>query len=45
MPENKSIVIDSKVSLVAYEKFVSEEDEREKQLALREHINSIRGSY
>ncbi len=42
MPENKSIVIDSKVSLVGYEKFVSEEDEREKQLALREHINSIR---
>ncbi len=43
LPENKSIVIDSKVSLVAYEKFVSEENEKEKQLALREHINSIRG--
>ncbi len=42
LPENKSIVIDSKVSLVAYEKFVSEENENEKQLALREHINSIR---
>jgi DNA recombination protein RmuC len=42
LPENKSIVIDSKVSLVAYEKFVSEEDEHQKQLGLREHINSIR---
>jgi DNA recombination protein RmuC len=42
LPENKSIVIDSKVSLVGYERFVSSEDESEKQLALREHINSIR---
>jgi DNA recombination protein RmuC len=42
LPENKSIVIDSKVSLVGYEKFVTEDDERQKQLALREHINSIR---
>lgn len=42
LPENKSIVIDSKVSLVGYEKFVSSDDENEKQLALRDHINSIR---
>jgi len=42
LPENKSIIIDSKVSLVGYERFVSSEDESEKQLALREHINSIR---
>lgn len=42
LPENKSIIIDSKVSLVGYEKFVSEEDENQKQLGLREHINSIR---
>jgi len=42
LPENKSIVIDSKVSLVGYEKFVSSENENEKQLGLREHINSIR---
>ena len=42
LPENKSIVIDSKVSLVAYEKFISSDDEHQKQLALREHINSIR---
>jgi DNA recombination protein RmuC len=42
LPENKSIVIDSKVSLVAYEKFISSDDEHQKQFALREHINSIR---
>lgn len=42
LPENKSIVVDSKVSLVGYEKFISEEDEHQKQLGLREHINSIR---
>ena len=42
LPENKSIVIDSKVSLIGYERFVSSEIENEKQLALREHINSIR---
>jgi len=42
LPENKSIVIDSKVSLVGYEKIVSSENENEKQLGLREHINSIR---
>ena len=42
LPENKSIVIDSKVSLIGYEKFVSSENENEKQLGLREHINSIR---
>jgi len=42
LPENKSIVIDSKVSLVGYEKFVSSDNENEKQLGLREHINSIR---
>jgi len=42
LPENKSIVIDSKVSLVGYEKFVSSENENEKQLALRDHNFSIR---
>ena len=42
LPENKSIVIDSKVSLVGYEKFVSSENENEKQLGLRDHNISIR---
>ncbi len=42
LPENKTIVIDSKVSLIAYEKYSSSEDENEKSSAIREHILSIR---
>ncbi len=42
LPENKSIVIDSKVSLIAYERYVSSEDETEKAKALRDHVLSIR---
>ena len=42
LPENKSVIIDSKVSLVAYEKFISGEGDIQKQLALKEHIASIK---
>ena len=42
LPENKTIVIDSKVSLVAYEKYCSADDDAEKTSALRDHILSIR---
>ncbi len=42
LPEEKTIVIDSKVSLVAYEKYSSSEDDEERLQALKEHINSIR---
>lgn len=42
LPENKHLIIDSKVSLVAYEKAVSAEDETEKALHLKEHVLSIR---
>lgn len=42
LPENKSIIIDSKVSLIAYERYVSSEDEAEKAKALRDHVLSIR---
>ena len=41
MPQNRDIIIDSKVSLVAYERFVNAEDEAAKKRALREHIVSI----
>ncbi|MDH4945230.1 DNA recombination protein RmuC [Sulfurimonas sp. C5] len=41
MPGERDIVIDSKVSLVAYERFMSSEDEIEKKQALKEHITSI----
>jgi DNA recombination protein RmuC len=42
LPENKNIIIDSKVSLVAYERFVSEQDELTKANHLKEHIQSIK---
>lgn len=42
LPENKNIVIDSKVSLVAYEKLWATENENEKIALLKEHNNSIR---
>src|SRR5690606_42161824 len=33
---------DSKVSLVAYERFINEEDEALKPMLLKEHVNSIK---
>ena len=41
MPQERDIIIDSKVSLVAYERFVNAEDPVEKAQALKEHILSI----
>lgn len=42
LPEGKKIIIDSKVSLVDYEKFTSAENETEKQTHLRNHVQSVR---
>ncbi len=42
LPDHKNMVIDSKVSLVAYERYSSSESESERSNALREHIASIR---
>lgn len=42
LPDNKDVVIDSKVSLIAYERYSSSEDEDERQKALDEHLASIR---
>lgn len=42
LPEGKDIVIDSKVSLTAYERYCTSDDETERQLALREHVASLR---
>lgn len=41
LPEKRDIVIDSKVSLVAYERYVSLENSSEKELALKQHLKSI----
>lgn len=40
LPEDKNIIIDSKVSLVAYEKYVNENDGKE--VYLKNHLQSIR---
>lgn len=42
LPEEKHIIIDSKVSLVAYEKYVNSSTEQEKDVAIKEHITSIK---
>ncbi len=42
LPEKKDLIIDSKVSLNAYEKYCSETDEKQRQLHLKQHLNSIR---
>ncbi|HKI46766.1 MAG TPA: DNA recombination protein RmuC [Balneolales bacterium] len=42
LPDDKNIVIDSKVSLNAYEAFSSDEDEDEQNRALQRHILSIK---
>ncbi len=42
LPDNKHIVVDSKVSLVAYEAFVNSSDEEERLKLVKEHIISVR---
>lgn len=42
LPDGKKMVVDSKVSLTAYERFVNEENEEEKELFLKEHTLSIK---
>ncbi|MHA8076551.1 DNA recombination protein RmuC [Aquirufa sp. TARAVU-A1A] len=43
LPDNKNLIIDSKVSLTAYERYTSaEEGTIEKEQALKEHIESLK---
>tara|TARA_R110002074_G_scaffold192287_2_gene358095 strand:- start:3620 stop:4918 length:1299 start_codon:yes stop_codon:yes gene_type:complete len=42
LPDNKKMIIDSKVSLVAYERYVNSEDKEEKKKLLTSHITSIK---
>jgi len=42
LPEGKDIVIDSKVSLAAYEKYCAAETEEKRDKRLKEHIISVR---
>jgi len=42
LPDGKKMIVDSKVSLVAYEKWINEESDILKIEYLKEHVNSIR---
>lgn len=41
LPEERSIVIDSKVSLTAYVRYVEAESDAERKIAMAEHVKSI----
>lgn len=42
LPQGKDVVIDAKMSLVAYERYFNGEDSAEREMALKEHIASLR---
>ncbi|MGH8107756.1 MAG: DNA recombination protein RmuC [Arenimonas sp.] len=42
LPENKAIVVDSKVSLVAYDRYINAESEQAREQALKEHVRSLK---
>ncbi len=42
LPEDKDVVIDSKVSLLAYERYCSTEDDQERVMALKQHTEAVR---
>jgi DNA recombination protein RmuC len=42
LPDNKKMIVDSKVSLVAYEQYMNEEDETLKERFLKEHVASLK---
>ncbi len=42
LPEDKDVVIDSKVSLLAYERYCSSEDDQERIAALKQHADAVR---
>jgi len=42
LPENRNVVIDAKVSLTAYERFISAGNEKEQETARRNHMSSVK---
>lgn len=42
LPGNKAVIVDSKVSLTAFERFCSTEDDSARSAALQEHVQSVR---
>ncbi|MFT5542656.1 MAG: DNA recombination protein RmuC [Arenicella sp.] len=41
LPNDKDIIIDSKVSLIAHEKYVNADNDEDRQRAIKEHVNSL----
>lgn len=42
LPDSRNLVVDSKVSLVAYQQWVTEEDEAQRAEALKAHVEAVR---
>ncbi|MBW8245085.1 DNA recombination protein RmuC [Muricauda oceani] len=42
LPDGKKMIVDSKVSIVHFERYVSEEDEKQREIHLKQHIDSIK---
>jgi DNA recombination protein RmuC len=42
LPDDKWVIIDSKVALTAYDRYVNSEDQAEQQLQLKAHVNAIK---
>ncbi len=42
LPEEKYLIIDSKVSLTAFEAYISSDDEKQKEAALKRHLDSVK---
>ena len=42
LPDNKSIIVDSKVSLTAYERFISSDNEEIKRQSIKDHLISVK---
>ena len=45
LPDKKHLIVDSKVSLTAYEKYYNAEDEQERDASIKSHIDSLRNHY
>ena len=42
LPDNKDVIIDSKVSLLAYERYCSVDDDQERIIAIKQHTGAVR---
>ncbi len=42
LPDNKDVIIDSKVSLLAYERYCSVDEDQERLIAIKQHTGAVR---